>query len=85
MALNNVTVFYTSLTGAGGAGAKSAPGVLVGDLVLNVHSRANASAFTNSLRALFENVITVPDQIQQVATVDLANEDPLDLFIMRLS
>jgi hypothetical protein len=71
------------ITASGGTGAKTLTGALVGDMVLSVHSPANASLFTNQLRALFENVISVNDQIQQIETVDLANEDPLQVVLLR--
>lgn len=59
---------FTGFTGRNGAGAINLAGTVVGDRVIGVVRQSNAA----DSASLFEGVITVAGQLQQVSTSDLS-------------
>ena len=73
-------VITTTIMGLASAGTISAPGMKVGDRIIQASSPPALSSNVN----IFEAIVTVDDQIQQVGGFGAATAVPFEILALRL-
>lgn len=81
MSLTTTALLRGQANGHNGTGSVSIPGLKVGDLLIK---SSPADGITSSLDGKFEDVISVVDEIQQLADEDLSTH-PINFILIRSS
>jgi hypothetical protein len=82
--LQLVNTFYNQVTGRNGAGSISVPGVDVGDVLLVfLNGNPPYGGLDIGSASPFENVISVADQVQQIATNNFSASS-YNVFFLRI-